>query len=181
MKKLILALLFASTIQASHAQKYFTKSASITFDASGPLEDIHSTNGSVAVIINTETGDIQTSAVIKSFVFDKQLMQEHFNENYMESEKFPKSNFKGNIVNNNEINYNKDGSYTAKVNGKLTLHGITQDIVTNAKININAGKISVENQFYINCSDYGISIPGAVKEKVSNKVKITLKGSLDKM
>ncbi|MEZ5046546.1 MAG: YceI family protein [Chitinophagaceae bacterium] len=181
MKKLLLTLSLLSTIHLANAEKFFTKSANITFDASGPLENIHSKNGSVAFLLNTETGDIQTSAAVKSFVFDKQLMQEHFNENYMESEKFSKSTFKGTITNNSDINYKKDGTYTAKVSGKLTMHGVTQDITTTAKIIVSGGRVQVEAQFNINCSDYGISIPGAVKEKVSNKVKISLKGNLEKM
>jgi hypothetical protein len=181
MKKAIFMLLVVANFLTAHAQKYFTKNASISFNASGPLEEIQSKNASVGFLLNTETGEIQTSALVKSFVFEKQLMQEHFNENYMESEKYPKSTFKGTIKNNAEINYSKDGSYTLNVIGKLTLHGVTKDVNTSAKMTISAGKITVESQFTINCSDYGISIPGAVKEKVSNQVKIAIKGSLDKM
>lgn len=181
MKKIILSISFFMCLFTIQAQKFFSKTATIQFDASGPIEKIQAKNGAVAFVLNTESGEIQTSAQIKSFVFDRSLMQEHFNENYMESEKFPKSNFKGNISNNTEINYKVDGTYTAKVSGKLTIHGVTKDVNIVAKIIIKESKIKVESQFNINCSDYAISIPGAVKDKVANQVKITITGNLDKM
>jgi polyisoprenoid-binding protein YceI len=106
-------------------------------------------------------------------------MEEHFNENYMESEKFPKAEFKGSIKDNDDINYSKDGTYTVKVKGKLTMHGESNDVDTEAKIIILNGKISATADFSVKLSDYKISIPGLVADKVSKTAKIIVSCSLD--
>ena len=105
------------------------------------MEDIEAKNKTVAAVVDSKTGAIQFSAQMKGFEFEKKLMQEHFNENYVESNKFPKSEFKGTITNNSEINYTKDGSYTAKVKGKLTIHGVTRDVETTGTFKVSGGKI----------------------------------------
>src|ERR1043165_8016601 len=106
----------------SNAQdKFFTKSGKISFFSSTPAEDIKALNKSAAVVFDTKTGDIQFSVLMKGFEFKKGMMQEHFNKEYVESDKFPKAEFIGQVTNNTEINYNKNGNYTAKVKGKLTL------------------------------------------------------------
>lgn len=176
----VLTTLFLSVTQLT-AQKFITKTATIQFDASGPMEEITSKNSAVACILNQSTGEIQLMATIKSFVFEKSLMQDHFNENYMESEKFPKATFKGMIENNNDVNYAKDGSYKLKVVGKLTMHGVTKDVSATGKINIKNGEIYLESQFVLLCSDYDINIPNAVNGKVSNQIKINVRGNLTKM
>ena len=99
-------------------------------------------------------------------------MQEHFNENYVESDKFPRTDFKGKIVNISEINYKSDGSYTANVQGSLTIHGVTQMVETAGKVNVKDGKITIQADFNIRLSDYNISIPALVKENISNTIDI---------
>ncbi|HMS53412.1 MAG TPA: YceI family protein, partial [Chitinophagales bacterium] len=101
-------------------------------------------------------------------------MQEHFNENYVESDKFPKSTFKGSITNLSDINFSQDGSYDANVSGSLTLHGVTQAISTSGKIIITNGQPQVECTFTILLSDYGISIPAVVKNNISNIIGISI-------
>ena len=96
----------------------FYQQCKITFFSSTPAEDIKATNKSVAVVLDSKTGELQFSVLIKGFEFKKGLMQEHFNEKYAESHKFPLSEFKGQITNNSEIAYNKNGTYTSKVKGK---------------------------------------------------------------
>src|SRR6185503_16800139 len=104
------------------AQKYYTKSGKISFFSSTPLEDISAINKSVVCLLNTKTGDLQFAALMKGFEFKKALMQEHFNSEYAQSNKYPKSEFKGQITNNSEIKYTTNGTYPAKVKGKLTIH-----------------------------------------------------------
>src|SRR6476620_3508149 len=117
MKKTIytaaLALISFCMIQsASMAQsKYFTKSADITFDASGPLEDIKAENKKATFVLDAKTGAIELAVLLKAFEFERALMQEHFNENYVESDKFPKSTYKGKITNFSDVDLSKDGSY----------------------------------------------------------------------
>ena len=112
--------------------------------------------------------------MLKAFEFEKALMQEHFNENYVESDKFPKSEFVGQVVNNAEINYAKDGVYPAKVKGKLTLHGVTKDVDATGKIIVKGGAVSLSSDFNILLSDFKVEIPGLVKENISNETKISV-------
>ena len=106
-------------------------------------------------------------------------MEEHFNEDYMESDKFPKGEFKGVITNNAEINYAKDGVYSAKVKGKMTIHGITKDVETTGTIKVDNGKVNANSVFNVLLSDYKIKIPAVVKDKVSNSIKVSVDCQLE--
>lgn len=174
---LLSALALSTTL---HAQdKYFTKSGKVQFYSKAPMEEIEARNKTAAAILDTKTGALQFSVLMKSFEFEKALMQEHFNENYVESDKFPKADFKGTIVNNSAINYSKDGQYTAQIKGKLTIHGVTRDVETTGTIKVNGGKIEAASAFGIALSDYQISIPSVVKDKIANNVKITVDCNLE--
>ncbi len=159
--------------------KFFTKSGKIYFDASAKLEKVEATSHSVIAVMDTKTGAIQFAVMMKGFEFEKALMQEHFNENYVESDKYPKSEFTGQIVNNKEINYAKDGVYAAKVSGKLTLHGQTKDVSAAGKITVKNGKIQVDSDFEVLLSDFKIDIPGLVKENISNDTKISVECQME--
>ena len=106
-------------------------------------------------------------------------MEEHFNENYVESHKFPKSEFKGTITNNETVNYSKDGTYTVTVKGKLTMHGETKDVETTGKLVVQGGKVNANASFNVQLSDFKISIPGLVADKVSKTAKIVVSCSLE--
>jgi polyisoprenoid-binding protein YceI len=97
----------------------------------------------------------------------------------VESDKFPKAEFKGTVTNNSQIDYSKQGTYTAKVNGKLTIHGVTKDINTTGTIKVDSDKINATSAFNILLSDYKIKIPGIVKDKVSNNIRITIDTELE--
>jgi polyisoprenoid-binding protein YceI len=97
----------------------------------------------------------------------------------VESDKFPKAEFRGQIVNNSEISYAKEGAYNAHVKGKLTLHGQTRDVETDGKITVKNGKLLANADFTIQMSDYNISIPKLVKENMSNTVSITVNCTLE--
>lgn len=172
---------FASFSAASNAQKYFTKSGKITFDATAPSspEKIEAENRSTTAVIDTKTGAIQFSVLVKGFSFERALMEEHFNENYLESNKFPKSEFKGTITNNTSVDYSKDGTYNVKVQGKLTIHGVTKDVTTDGKLVIQGGKINTTATFNVLLADYGVSIPGLVADKVAKTAKISVNCSLE--
>lgn len=182
MKKVILIILSAFTLSVSvNAQKYFTKSGKITFDATAPSspEQIEAVNRSATAVIDTKTGAIQFSVLVKGFSFERALMEEHFNENYMESNKFPKAEFKGTITNNASVDYSKDGSYNVKVQGKLTIHGVTKDVTTDGKLVVQGGKINAAADFSVLLADYSISIPGLVADKVGKSAKISVNCSLE--
>ena len=174
----IVSLLFFSTI-INAQDKYFTKSGKIEFFSKASIEDIEAKNKTAAAVLDTKTGALQFSVLMKGFEFEKALMQEHFNDNYVESDKFPKAEFKGSIVNNGSINYAKDGSYNVKVKGQFTLHGVTKTIEAPGTIKVDDGKIETASTFNIKLSDYGIKIPAVVKEKISNNIKIVVDCKLE--
>jgi polyisoprenoid-binding protein YceI len=179
-KKLIVGFIFILSATVSFAQdKFFTKSGKINFFSSASLEDIEAKNKTVTAVLDSKTGAIQFAALMKSFEFEKQLMQQHFNENYVESDKYPKGEFKGVIVNNGDINYAKDGVYKAKVKGKMTIHGVTKDVETTGTIKVDGGKINANSVFNVLLSDYNIKIPSVVKDKISKTIKISVDCQLE--
>jgi hypothetical protein len=159
--------------------KFFTKSGSISFVSKGVIETITANHRSVTCVLDSKTGALQFAVLMKGFEFKKALMQEHFNENYVESDKFPKAEFRGQIVNNGDIAYTKDGVYNAHVKGKLTMHGQTKDVDADGKITVKSGKLVAVSQFDILMSDYNIKIPGPVKENMSNAVTIIVNCTLE--
>lgn len=179
-KKVIVMLALVMAASISFAQdKFYTKTGKISFYSKAPLEEIEGKNKTVTAVVDSKSGAMQFSVQIKGFEFEKQLMQQHFNENYMQSDKYPKAEFKGSITNNADINYTKDGTYTAKVKGKLTIHGVTKDVETTGSFKVSGGKIDATSTFNVLISDYNISIPAVVKDKVSNSIKITVDCNLE--
>lgn len=179
-KNLIVFVVLALSASVSFAQdKFYTKTGKISFYSKAPLEEIEGKNKTVTAVIDSKSGAMQFAVQMKGFEFQKQLMQQHFNENYVESDKYPKAEFKGSIINNSEINYTKDGTYTAKVKGKLTIHGVTRDVETIGTLKVNSGKIDANSTFNVLISDYNIKIPSIVKDKVSNSIKITVDCDLE--
>jgi polyisoprenoid-binding protein YceI len=165
-------LLLVAALQAQ--DKYFTKTGRISFFSEAPLEDIEAINHTAAAVLDAKSGVVAFSVLMKGFEFDKALMQEHFNENYVDSDQFPKGEFRGNITNNGEINYGKEGSYAARVKGKLTIHGVTRDIETTGTVRVEKDGLRSISSFNIRLSDYNVRIPSLVKDKISNVVKISV-------
>jgi polyisoprenoid-binding protein YceI len=179
-KKVIVMLALVMTASLSFAQdRFYTKTGKISFYSKAPLEEIEGKNKTVTAVIDSKSGAIQFAVQMKGFEFEKQLMQQHFNENYVESDKFPKGEFKGTITNNSEINYSKDGTYNAKVKGKMTIHGVTKDVETTGTIKVEDGKLNSSSTFNLLISDYNIKIPAVVKDKVSNTIKVTVDCKLE--
>lgn len=177
----ILIFLFFGMAITGQAQKFFTKGGRIDFDATSPSspEKIQGVNRTVTCVLDAATGNLQFAVLVKGFIFERALMQEHFNENYLESEKFPKADFKGTIVNNNMVHYDKDGSYTVTVKGKLTIHGETREVETPGKLVVQGSKIIATAGFSLLLSDYKIAIPGVVADKLNKAAKIEISCSLD--
>ena len=178
-KNLILSALMLTAALSNAQDRYFTKTGKIEFHSKATMEDIEARNKTVMAVLDTKSGALQFSAQMKGFEFEKALMQEHFNENYVESGKYPKADFKGVVVNNSDINYAKNGTYTAKVKGKLTMHGVTKDVETTGTIKVDAGKLDANSTFNIQLSDYNVKIPSVVKDKVSNNIKIVVDTRLE--
>lgn len=149
---------------------YSTNKASIRFFSSTAEEDIEATNNQTASALNNQTGDLRFVALIKSFRFENELMQDHFNEkDYMNSDAFPKSEFKGKITNINSINFSKDSSYNVTATGNLTIHGVTKKITASGTLTIAHQKINLKSVFKINRIDYGIT-----SDEVGDILEITV-------
>jgi polyisoprenoid-binding protein YceI len=175
----IIMVLLAITGSAT-AQKNITKNARIRFYSETPMEKIEAINNQVNSALDVSTGDFVFKVLIKSFEFEKALMQEHFNENYMESGKYPNATFSGKISNFKDINFSKDGSYNATVEGNLTMHGVTKKVTEKGTIEVKGGKIVAKSTFNIKPQDYNISIPGAVVAKIAEYIQVNVDATLEK-
>jgi len=177
MKKLnvILIAFFITGISSAFAQtKYFSRNGDVSFYSSAPLEQIEAHNTSANSVLDASTGQIEFAVLMKAFGFEKALMEEHFNENYVESDKYPKSTFKGKIENISAVDFTKDGIYPVNVTGKFTLHGVTKDVTAPGTIEVKGGSVKAKSEFKILIADYGIEIPKLVADKVAREVKITV-------
>ena len=175
MSRLIICMLILSAFcQFSFAQNHITRNGKISFFSKTKIEDIKANNNEVFSSLNTQTGTLQYLVLIKSFQFKNAAMQQHFNDKeYMNSKEFPKSEFKGTITNLSTINFKKDGSYPATVEGDLTMHGVTNKVKTNGSITVKGGKITSTAVFNIKLVDYGIKVPTIVTAKIAETIEIT--------
>lgn len=174
----VMAVMMLFLLHPLVSQKYYSKAGRIQFLSEAPMEKIEATNNSALIVLDGATGRMDLSVLIKGFQFEKALMQDHFNENYMESHLYPKGLFSGTILNMKEINFGKDGSYTARVQGELTLHGVTKAMITSGQINVKAGKIYATSTFDLTIADFKIDIPKVVKDNVSKTVHVTVSAEL---
>ncbi|HMT53888.1 MAG TPA: YceI family protein [Saprospiraceae bacterium] len=166
-------------VQVMSAQKYFTKTGHISFYSDTPLEKIEGHNKSSNCVLDVATGKLEVATLVKGFQFEKALMQEHFNENYMESDKFPKAVFKGQIDNYSKLDISKNGKVTVKVSGDLTMHGVTKKVTTDAVVSINNGKIIADASFNVLLADFNIKIPALVKDQIAKSLKIKVACTLE--
>jgi YceI-like domain len=167
---LILSLVISSLCLAQ--DKYMTRTGHISFLSEAPKETIEAQNYQVSSIL-TSAGDLIFKVPIKSFEFKQALMQDHFNDNYMESDKFPQASFKGKILNMDKVDLKKDGKQVVDVEGELTIHGVTKKTNSKATLDIKGGKINAVSVFYVTLKDYNIVIPKLASEKIQKTVKVT--------
>lgn len=177
----ILILFVASSLSVFAQDKYFTREGFISFNSETDIETIHADNYKVTSVLDSETGKMEFAVLMKAFEFEKALMEEHFNENYVESSKFPKATFKGNILEVDAINWLTDGEYKVKVKGSLTVHGVSKDIVEDGSIKIENGSITAISSFSIAITDYDIVIPKVVVKNISETVKVDIKMNYKKL
>ena len=182
LEKIILAACIGIISLSVSAQgKFFTKTGRIYLFSAAPIENIEAANKSAVSLLDSKTGDFQFAVLMKGFEFKKALMQEHFNSEYVESDKFPKAEFKGQITNNSAINYNGGGSYEVNVKGKLSIHGQTKDIEVTGTVIAKGGIVTVHSSFNILLADYKVSIPRLYTDNISKTIKITVDAVLDPM
>lgn len=160
------------------AQRYATKTGFIRFYSEAPAENIEAINRQVNSALDTRTGDFVFRVLMKGFQFEKALMQEHFNENYVESHKFPNATFNGKVLNAGNIDWTKNGTYEVEVSGDLTIKGITRKVSEKGTFEIKDGTINGKSTFYIKLADYGIKIPKAVVRNIAETIEINVDVSL---
>jgi len=175
MKKNALMLIFTFLFVSLNAQdKYMTRSGNLSFEASVPtFDEVEADNKNVTALLNIKTGDFATLALVKAFKFKIALMEEHFNENYLESDDFPKATFKGQFENFDMAKLN-EGEQKHVLNGELTIHGQTKKIKLYPMLSIKDGKITMNTSFKINLEDYGVEIPSIVKGQIAEDVHTVL-------
>jgi hypothetical protein len=179
MKKVFLTFVaLGLLLTAASAQKFMTRDARISFLSETPLEKIEAINKSGSAVLDAETGRMEWKVLIKNFIFEKKLMQEHFNENYMESHKYPNAVFKGEIVNLKDVNLSKDGAYNVRAKGKMTIHGVERDIEVPGKITVAGGKLNIASDFLVACADYNISIPSVVRDNIAKEIAVRVEATL---
>jgi polyisoprenoid-binding protein YceI len=174
MKRIIVVFSLAFLFLTANSQKYMTRNGYIGFFSHTAVEDIKGDNNQVASVLDISTGEIVFQVLIKSFHFDKALMEEHFNENYMESEKFPKSTFKGKITNLSSVDFSKPGKYDVTVDGDLNIHDVTNKVTAKGTLEVVSGGINANSKFNIVPEDYKINIPGVVRDNIAKNLEVTV-------
>jgi polyisoprenoid-binding protein YceI len=183
-KLLVIAFVFSSLLIVS-AQKFFTKDAKVSFDATSKTspEKIAALNPKGTIVVDAATGKMEAAVLITGFHFEQALMEEHFNENYMESSKFAKATFAGEVIDfKKTVNLAKDGDYTATVKGKLTMHGVTKDVETKGVFSVKGGKITAAKaSFNAPLADFKVAIPKVVSDKIAKDAKIDIVGTMQQL
>ncbi|MBL0103362.1 MAG: YceI family protein [Bacteroidetes bacterium] len=176
MKRIVIVCLLAFVSTISFGQnRYFTKNGKVYFDCTTPAspEKIEGTNEKATSIIDASTGAIEFALAMKAFAFERALMGEHFNENYVESDTYPKCSFKGSVENMSAVDLKKDGTYNVKVKGMMTLHGVTKEVEAAGTVTVKGGAIvAAKSEFKIKLADFNITIPSVVKDKIAAEAKI---------
>lgn len=173
MQKHILICLFLTAFTLTlQAQKYIARNGHIWFYSEAPVENIEAHNYQVSSILETSSGKLVFSLPIKGFQFEKALMQEHFNDKYLHSDKYPKSKFKGKIMNIDELNLEQDGEYKAQVKGELTIHGVTKAKQSKGTFTVTGDTIHGKSLFRVPVKDYDITIPKVVEDNIADTVDV---------
>lgn len=166
---LFLGLFWVMALEGT-AQKFVAEKSVITFFSDALIEDITATNSKTLSIFNKQTGEIAFSVPIREFQFDKKLMQEHFNEKYMESDKYPKATFSGKLLNFDET---QTGIQNVKASGKLSIHGVTKDVELSGTVQLS-DKLVLKSKFNVKLADYKIKIPQVVFQNIAEVVEVSV-------
>ena len=178
MKKSFLILLLFSVSQLM-AQRYMTRNAEVYFLSDmDAFEVVEATNNQVGAVIDLAKGEIAFQMQMRAFHFEIALMEEHFNENYVESEMYPKATFRGGFV---EIPQNLDQENEVMVKGIMDFHGVQKEMEIAVRLHMQDELLVGESGFVLLCSDFGIKIPKIVADKLANEIQVTVKATLTKI
>jgi hypothetical protein len=175
MNKILLFGLLSLMGHSALAQtRYMDRAGKASFFSEAPLENIEAHSDQALYILDTSTGEVAASMLMKSFRFKKALMQEHFNEKYVESDKYPKATFEGKITNFSEINLTQNGTYTANVTGEITIHGETRPLETQVELVVRDNTIAASSTFPLRVKDFKITIPSLVARNIAEVIEVHL-------
>lgn len=169
---LLLLIVFAGNV--SSQDKYITKTGHVWIYSKTPVKEIEAHNRQITTILDIKTGDMIVSCFLIDFKFDNQLVEEHFNENYVESAKFPKVKFKGKVLNIASIDFSKNGTYKRMVVGVMEMHGKTVTIKSEGTAVVKDGKIKATASFTVTPEQFAILIPEIVKDKIAKEIKVNV-------
>jgi hypothetical protein len=172
MVRLIISIFFIVLSFAANAQQYLTKEAEISFFSEAPIEDMSAKNTKVSAVYDDETKQLVFQLNISDFIFPKPLMQEHFNENYLESDKFPKASFSGIVGQLNE---------SATATGTLKIHGESNKVEVTGSLEKTKDSVIINANFIIQLKDYKIKIPRVVMYNIAEEIEVTVKAELKKI
>ncbi len=167
-------LVVPDSIVATAQSKYIDRAGKASFFSSAPLEDIAAENNQAVSILDVESGEVVASMLMRSFDFRKELMEEHFNENYVESDKYPKATFRGKVRNMAEFDVARDGTYTLDIAGEITLHGVTRPLELEAVAKVANGTIATKAVFPLRVADFKIDVPRLVIRNIAEVVEVTV-------
>jgi len=172
--KYTLLILFIGCLFSSYAQKHITKTGVIEIYSQTPLFTIEGENKKVASILNVANGEVVASTLIRSFKFEEALVEEHFNENYLEPHLYPKAIFKGKIMDFQNIDFSKDGTYNIVIEGKLTIHGETNYVKEKGTLSIKKGVISAKTEFSVSLKAYKVRIEESYKKAIKDDILLKI-------
>lgn len=185
MKKLslstiILALFVTFSATAQTSGKLVSTKTHLKFFSTTPAENIEANNNTAVGTINKETGEVVYSVPMQGFEFEKALMQKHFNsDNFLDTQKYPKAKLVGKITNIDKVNFAKDGSYEANVQGDMTIKGVTKPITEKGTVTVKGSTVEVQSKFNLTLADYGISfVKGKPSTNIAKSVEVTLHSEL---
>lgn len=168
----VILIAWMSFINQAGQDIYACKNVKIALYSRAPIEDINAVSVEGISVYNATTRDLAFSVLIRSFHFRKALMEEHFNENYLESDRFPQATFKGKIE--EEVNPEVDGEFPVKVNGVLTVHGISQKRSITGTLRVHQGVIDMTSEFQVKCVDHQIEIPKIVFQNIAESIRVQI-------
>lgn len=171
MKKIIFFFIGMGSSLLLQAQKFTSEKSAVSFLSRAAIEDIAAETDKATSIFNMGTGEIVFSIPIKEFEFAKTLMKEHFNEKYMETEKYPKSTFQGKIMGFLQA---AGGEQETRAMGKLTIHGVTKNVELPGKMEVADGRVVMKSKFMIKLADYKIKIPTLLWKNIAEQVEVTI-------
>ena len=175
MKKFLIIILLFAAGKTYSQNIYMCNSGEVTFFSKAPIEDIDATSRSMNSILNISTGEIVFVVPMTSFKFKKALMQEHFNEKYVESDKYPNATYKGKIK--DSIDYKKNGEYEITSSGILVIHGVEKERTEKGKLVIKDGNISIQSEFNVPVKEHKIEVPKLLTENIAEVVQVKFSGS----